>query len=115
MKKEQPHTADVPPPPIAAVPKIEVLAPDQYNELGDGDYTVTAAGYAQGLWRDDGTASQPTDVLSLQPDGTWQTRPAGTAGNFERCKKTAAGAVYRPIGSDGKTWLVGMATETPNT
>jgi len=93
---------------------IEVFAPDQYCEVDHGDYTITVGTSAAGLTRDDGSPSQPTDVLSVQQDGSLQTRAAGTAGNYERCKKTSAGAVFRPIGASGKTYLVGVATDAPN-
>ena len=119
-RNEKLGTAQPPGTAIAGIPVIEVFPPDAYHDLGDGDWTLTAGLFAEGLNRGNGTdttpptPSQPDDVLSMQPDGTWQTRPAGTAGNYERCKRTAAGAVYRPIGADGKTWLVGVAAETPN-
>jgi|SRR5262245_35328646 len=116
---------------VTAIPPaltvIEVFAPDQYNDLGDGDYTLTAGHYAQGLTRDGqppidpalineehpDNRSQPDDVMSMQPDGSWQTRPKGANGPYERCKKTAAGAVYRPV-VPGVARLVGVATEVPN-
>src|SRR5262245_36033514 len=106
----QPKQATAPP----ALTVCEVFAPDQYNQIDGGDYTLTAGKYAEGLTRDDGTASKSDDVISMQPDGNLQTRPAGTTGAFERCKKTAQGAAFRPQGRDGKTWIVGVASEVPN-
>lgn len=35
-------------------------------------------------------------VLSLQPDGTWQSRPAGANGDFESCLLSGGVAIYRP-------------------
>src|SRR5262245_37505182 len=105
---------------LPALTVIEVLAPDQFNDVGNGEYPVTVKPWweltrdGQPLQADGSNAAQAGDVLSVQPDKTLQTRPAQTAGNFERCKKTAAGAVFRPIGPDGPTVLIGAATETPN-
>ena len=53
-------------------------------------------------------------MLSVQEDGTYQTRPAGCDGPFERAKKTSAGLVYRPKGPFGRCFLVGLADEWPN-
>lgn len=92
---------------------IEVFTADQLVDVGSNEYTVTV-GARPGLNRDDGTVSQPMDVLSVQPDGTLQTRPAGTAANFERCSKTAAGLVFRPVGPDGRSFLLPCAVDAPN-
>jgi|SRR5262245_15387335 len=98
----------------SALVAIQVFAPDQYNDVGNGDYTLTVGIYAAGLSRIDGTPAQSTDVLSVQENGSLQTRPQGTDGNFERCRKTSAGAVYRPVGPAGRTVLIGVATDAPN-
>ena len=92
---------------------IEVFTRDQLNALDGEEYTLTV-GARPDLHRDDGSPSQPGDVLSMQPDGTLQTRAEGTAGNFERCVKTAAGLVYRPVGKDGRSFLVPCALDAPN-
>lgn len=39
------------------------------------------------------------DVLSVQPDGTWQPRPAGTAGPYELCGLNGNSLVYCPVGT----------------
>ena len=38
------------------------------------------------------------EVLSVQPDGTWQTRPKGTAGPFELAAVNGNALVYNPNG-----------------
>jgi hypothetical protein len=96
-----------------ASPKaIEILATDQLLELDNGEVVATVG--ACDLVRDDGTESQPGDVLSVQEDGTYQTRPAGTDGPFERATKTPAGLIYRPKGPFGRTFLVGLTDTWPN-
>lgn len=35
-------------------------------------------------------------VLSVQPDGSWQERPAGTAGPFELCALNGNALVFNP-------------------
>src|SRR5262249_46551987 len=92
---------------------IEVCTRDQLNALDGEEYTVTV-GARPTLSRDDASPSQPGDVLSVQPDGTLQTRPAGTMGNFERCCATTAGLVFRPVGADGRAFLIPLAQDAPN-
>ncbi len=52
------------------------------------------------------------DVLSLQPDGAWQTRPKGTAGPFEVCTIDGNIATYNPAGSP---FAFRFLPEVPNT
>jgi len=93
---------------------IEVMTYDQLVEMDNGEYVCTI-GARPDIARDtQGTPSQPGDVLSVQPDGTLQTRPAGATGSYERCKKTSAGLVYRPVGADGRSFLIPCATDAPN-
>lgn len=56
------------------------------NDLGDGTATliITKLGDPNTLKRDDGSPAQVGDVMSCQPDGTWQTRPPGAQGGYER-------------------------------
>jgi hypothetical protein len=70
----------------------------------------TAGDYAwplqdvSGLHRDDGSASQPGDVLSVQPDGGLETRPATAIGPWETFTIEGPYFVYRTNGS--KTVLI---------
>ena len=96
----------------APVAAIEVFTP-LLTAIGNGEYTATV-GARPDLQRDDGSPSQADDVLSVQEDGTLQTRPAGTEGNFERCCKTSAGLVYRPVGAHGRSFLIPCALDAPN-
>jgi hypothetical protein len=44
------------------------------------------------------TLSNPDGtVRSCQPDGTWQTRPAGTAGEYERSAVNGNTVTYQPV------------------
>jgi hypothetical protein len=92
---------------------IEVIAKDRLNDLGNGEFTATVNAHA-GLKRDDGSPAKDGDVLSIQPDGTHQTRARGTGGNFERCVVSGAGLIYRPQGTDGQTYFVPLAVDWPN-
>jgi hypothetical protein len=92
---------------------VEVIAPDQYNEIDNGDCTVTVKPW-YGLKRQDGTTAADDDVISMQEDGSLQARPVGTTGLFERCRKTPQGPVYRPKGPEGRTVLIGGASDAPN-
>ena len=90
---------------------IPVIPADWLKSVGSGEVTATV-GKVDGLVRADGSPSQAGDVLSVQPDGSLQTRPAGTAGNYERAVVTSAGLVYRPVGQ--WAYLVPLAQEWPN-
>jgi len=97
---------------------IEVFTADQLNALDGEEYTLTV-GARPDISRQpqpDGTVppSQPGDVLSVQTDGTLQTRAEGTAGNFERCVKSGSFLVYRPVGTEGRTFVVPFAPNAPN-
>ena len=90
---------------------IELIPKDKLTDLGNGEHTATVDARPE-LRRDDGSAAQVGDVLSCQPDGTLQTRPAGANGNFERCVIGASGLVYRPVGE--RAFLVPFTDAWPN-
>lgn len=101
------------PPVVSFYPIVEALAADQLTDLGGGEYTYTV-GARPGLTRDDGTPAKAGDVLSVQADGSQQTRPQGTSGPYERCCKSGASAAFRPTGKDGRTFLIPLALDAPN-
>src|SRR5262249_9908960 len=106
VRKHTTHTSTDAPKVPAPAPflVIHALDPECLNDCGNGEYTATVG--ACGLPRDDGTPSQDGDVLSIQPDGSAQTRPAGASGPFERLVKTSGGAVYRPYGKGSVTVII---------
>lgn len=55
------------------------------NPLPDGSYTLTIN-------------NSTGEVLSVQPDGSWQTRPKGTAGPYERAFLDGGLLTYCPDG-----------------
>ncbi len=99
---------------------IEIVSRNQLSDLGDGEYTATVGARSDitrnGRAMTDAKVdpSQPGDVLSVQPDGSFQTRPAGTAGPFERAVIQGTGLVYRPLGAEGRAFFLGLALSWPN-
>jgi hypothetical protein len=67
---------------LEGVPVLRAV-PVTLNDQGTGLVTATIAGSDL--------------VLSVQPDGTLQTRPAGTAGGYELAKVVPQGLAYQPI------------------
>jgi len=64
--------------------------------------------------QDDGTVTvsyQNGEVLSVQPDGSFQRRPEGTNGIYERGMPTPQGLIYCPDGAHA--WLVPWAPKVP--
>jgi len=91
---------DGPSPPVQRLDVVAV-GPSQINVL-DGDLvTVT---YPAGT----------TTVMSVQPDGTIETRPQGANGPYERAILKSDRLVYAPIGPAGKAFLVPYADTLPN-
>lgn len=63
-----------------------------------GGYTLTAP-FPNAFTREGGKdPSQAGDVLSVQPDGSLQTRPKGTAGAWEICTISGITLLYNPLG-----------------
>src|SRR4029077_16940849 len=79
----------------AAPYAIEAIPTDQLNDQGNGEVTATVGAHPN-LRRLDGTPAQDGDVLSVQKDGTLQSREAGTNGWSERAKVKGPWLVYRP-------------------
>jgi hypothetical protein len=92
---------------------LPVIAADTLNDVDHGEKTVTVGAFP-GLKRDTGQPAQAGDVLSVQPDGSYQTRPLGAAGPFERCKVQGSGVIFRPKGTEGPPFFVPLALDWPN-
>lgn len=55
------------------------------------------SGWMPGTWNANGTVALPSgEVLSVQPDGSYQTRPAGTAGPYEVAQRVGDKLVFTP-------------------
>jgi hypothetical protein len=95
-------------PPADAPPeglRLEVLAigPGQINLLDEASGLCTVT-YPAGA----------TTVLSVQPDGTIQTRPQGAAGAYERGLKKPDRVIFNPTGPSGPVFVVPYADVVPN-
>ena len=67
------------------------------------EFTVSKA---QAIAQDDGTVTFPHPdggVVSVQPNGDIETRPDGTAGEYEKATIESNKAVFRP---QGKPWAI---------
>jgi hypothetical protein len=78
-----------------SITPLQTLQAYSQNDAGNGMVTLTVGAVA-GICRQDGSPSQPGDVLSVQPDGSLQTRVAGTAGPFEQAQPSDKGLIYQP-------------------
>lgn len=103
---ERPDAAVVPAPKA-----IEAIPSDKCLDAGDGYVTATIDDHPD-VKRNDGTPAQVGDVLSVQPDGTIQSRPAGARGAYELAKASGPWLVYRPV-NGGRVFLHPLATEWP--
>ena len=95
---------------------IPAITKDRLNDQGDGEVTATI-GALPGLCRDDGSPAQARDVLSVQNDGSYQSRPKGTNGWNERAVVGSTGLVYRPFVNDELSdcaWIVPLVDVWPN-
>src|SRR4029434_5312377 len=94
---------------------IPCITSDMLNDQGNGEVTERVAAVPT-CRRDDGTPAQARDVLSLQPDGTMQSRPEGTNGWSERAVVAGPVLVYRPLAGDKftQTWLVPLTDKWPH-
>ena len=63
-------------------------------DQASGGFVVTIPA-TPGITRDDGTPSQAGDVLSVQPNGRLQSRPADKAAAWELCQPDATINVLR--------------------
>lgn len=108
------------PPVVPPFAVVEAFPDDAAVDLGNGEYAIVVGARPDvsrnGLATTDPNCdpSQPGDVVSVQPDGAIQSRPAGTTGLYERCVKVGASWVFRPKGVDGRTFMIPRATAAPN-
>lgn len=82
---------------VGTQPLVVLTAYDHTQDVGNGEVVVV---------KKDGT------VLSIQPDGSQESRPAGTSGPYERAKVNGNLIVYQPI--PGKVWAYAFEKDLPN-
>lgn len=68
------------------------------NPQPNGQYTYTLP-WPNSYVRQDGTPSQQGDVCSVQPNGTIQARPIGTALSWELCSLQGVALVFTGAGN----------------
>jgi hypothetical protein len=95
----------------------QVLGPDNFVDVGNGDFTVKVdnplqASYAMlppagtVLPGEHGPLVGQNLVLTVTPEGEYQVRPTGTSGDWERCKKSGGFATFR---SGGRRFVIPYA------
>lgn len=84
-----------------AITPVLAIGPGQINHVDD-KVTVT---YPPG--NEEGT------VMSIQPDGSIETRPRGTAGPYECGLLLSDRVVFSPNGSNGPVFLLPYVDEIP--
>lgn len=66
------------------------------------------AGGSQEVWPSYAILTRPDGlVLSVQPNGGYETRPAGTAGEYEVAEVVGDKRIYRPAGAIWVVWVIG--------
>ena len=96
---------------------LEVIQLSQIVKQSDTRYTVTCVDPTNLIcFLPDGSnrPAQVGDVLSVQPDGSLQTRPAGTNGPYELAVVDGSAVVYNPRGVAGPAFKLPMAASVPN-
>lgn len=84
---------------IGSASIVTMVLAEKLNPQPDGSVTVT---FPRGA----------STVLSVQPDGRFETRPAGTSGPFERAILTPQGLVFSP--TSAVAFLVPYVPKVPN-
>ncbi len=74
---------------VGTLPLTNLLVCEKVNPQPDGTVTVSNV---------DGT------VRSWQPGGYWETRPAGTAGGYEKALIVGGMLLYNSVAPDGSSW-----------
>ena len=85
----------------------EMVTAVRLNNVGNGEVTVTLADVEL---LDGTTLHEP--VMSVQPDGSVQTRPAGADGPYERAVVSGNLLVFRPAGD--RAFAFPFAPKVPN-
>jgi hypothetical protein len=66
------------------------------------------AGESLEVWPGFAVLTRPDgQVLSVQPNGGYETRPAGTAGEYEVAEVAGDKRIYRPAGQIHVVWVIG--------
>jgi hypothetical protein len=86
-----------------ALEVIACIGPHQINPVA-GRADVVTVTYPVGS----------NTVLSMQPDGTITTAPAGTAGPYECAVLKPDRLVYAPLGANGTAYLLPYVDQIPN-
>lgn len=90
-----------------AIDVFEAVVILTFNDQGDGTLTATVGAVNPAIKRPDGSKPADDDVLSVQRDGSLQTRPAGSNGSFERCRKSTSSLLaFQPDGWGHRLFLV---------
>lgn len=103
MTKEGDPCAPTTPPEPQIRLKVLAIGPHQIHWLDEASGLCTVM-YPSGS----------TTVLSVQPDGTVESRPQGSNGPYERAILAADRLIYAPVGPAGKMFLVPYAAVSPN-
>jgi hypothetical protein len=82
---------------------VVAIGPHQINPLDDGGEFVTVT-YPVGA----------DTVLSVQPDGTVETRPPGSRGPYETGLKRPDRIIFAPLGPAGSVYLAPFVEAIPN-
>jgi len=80
---------------------IDAIGPQHIHRLSETLVTVTVIGSGE--------------VLSVQPDGSIQTRPSGSAGPYEVALLDRDRLIYAPLGAAGAVFILPYCPAIPNT
>lgn len=96
---------------------IEILPAIHSKQLTaqpDGSVTVSILDPTGILCRNPDRPAIVGDVYSMQPDGSMQARPAGTAGPWELARVNGNALAFAPQGKDGPAYIMPFMLSIPN-